>query len=450
MSEFFGSAWWLLVTLGILVTFHEFGHYWVARRCGVKVLRFSIGFGKPLWSHIGRDGVEYAIGAIPLGGYVKFLDAREADQPELVRGEPGEYSAAPVWRRIAIAAAGPAFNIAFTVFAFWAMFVIGRPDLQPIIGEPAGLAAEAGFKAGDRFTTVGGEKVDSLSNAMLEVAQAAMLHQDVAIAVIDAQGQAHDRVLPLSRLPADAVDNSKTFDAIGLTQQAMPAQVAAVTPDYPAARAGVLAGDRIVRINDVAIANWNDLTRAVGAQAAKNPHLQVVVRRGSNDLPLDLTAQQNSDSGTTRWMIGIGGQNRGNDAIEHYGPLQAVPAALRETWKTTRKTLGMIGSMLTGQASTKNLSSVITIAQVANDSAHQGLAWFLSFLAVISLSLGILNLLPIPILDGGHLLYYFIELIKGKPLSERALIAGQYVGLALLVTLMSLAFYNDIVRIVAS
>jgi len=229
----------------------------------------------------------------------------------------------------------------------------------------------------------------------------------------------------------------------------MPAVVAIVTPDTPAARAGLLPGDRIVRVNDVAIANWNDLTRAIGAQAEKNPHLQILVRRGSGDLPLELTAARSKDNGA-RWMIGIGAQTRGSDAIEHYGPLQAVPAALRETWKTTRKTLGMIGSMLTGQASTRNLSSVITIAQVANDSAHQGVAWFLSFLAVISLSLGILNLLPIPILDGGHLLYYFIELVKGKPLSERALIAGQYVGLALLVTLMSLAFYNDIVRIVAS
>jgi regulator of sigma E protease len=450
MSEIVGSVWWLLVTLGILVTFHEFGHYWVARRCGVRVLRFSIGFGKPIWSRIGRDGVEYAIGAIPLGGYVKFLDAREAEQPEQVSGQPGEYSAAPVWRRIAIAAAGPAFNIAFTVVAFWAMFVVGRPDMQPVIGEPAGLAAQAGFKSGDRFTVVGGEKVDSLSNALLEVAEAAMLRRDVAISVLDAQGNARERVLPLSKLPADSVDNSKTFDAIGLVAQAPPALVASVVADSPAAHSGVLPGDRIVRINDVAIADWNDLTRTVGAQAAKNPHLHVIVRRGSSDVPLDLTAQQSSEAGTPKWMIGISGQGRVRDAIERYGPIQAVPAALRETWKTTRKTLGMIGSMLTGQASTKNLSSVITIAQVANDSAQQGLAWFLSFLAVISLSLGILNLLPIPILDGGHLLYYFIELIKGSPLSERALVAGQYIGLALLVTLMSLAFYNDIARIVAS
>ena len=202
MSEFFGSAWWLLVTLGILVTFHEFGHYWVARRCGVKVLRFSVGFGKALWSRRGRDGTEYAIGAIPLGGYVKFLDAREADNPELAKNQPGEYSSAPVWQRIAIAAAGPAFNIAFTIFAFWAMFVIGRPDLQPVIGTPHGLAAEAGFKSGDRLTAVGGESVESWSNAMMGVAQSAMLHQDVAIDVIDAQGTAMTRRLPLASLPA--------------------------------------------------------------------------------------------------------------------------------------------------------------------------------------------------------------------------------------------------------
>src|SRR6266404_1883108 len=167
MSEVFGSIWWLLVTLGLLVTFHEFGHYWVARRFGVRVLRFSIGFGKPIWSRVARDGVEYAIGAIPLGGYVKFLDAREADNPELAARQPGEYSSAPVWQRMAIAAAGPVFNILFTVVAFWAMFVVGRPDFQPVIGAPQGLAAEAVVKSGDRLTAVGGESVDSISNAIL-------------------------------------------------------------------------------------------------------------------------------------------------------------------------------------------------------------------------------------------------------------------------------------------
>jgi regulator of sigma E protease len=449
MSEIFGSVWWLLVTLGILVTFHEFGHFWVARRCGVRVLRFSVGFGRPLWSRVGRDGVEYVIGAIPLGGYVKFLDAREAENPELVKNLSGEYSAAPVWQRMAIAAAGPAFNIAFTVFAFWAMFVIGLPGVQPIIGAPTAMAAQAGFQTGDRITTIAGEKIDSWNNALLAVAQAAMLHQDVAVSVVDAQGAARDHVLPLSKLSADATD-SKTFDAIGLNQQLPPALVGAVTANEPAAQAGMQAGDRIVSINGVAIADWGDLVRVVGEQSARNPHLHILVRRGSDDIPLDLAAKQSSADGTPKWKIGIAGKERAHDAIEHYGPLQALPAAVRETWKTARDTVGLIASMISGQVSTRNISSVITIAQVANESAQQGLAWFLKFLAVISLSLGILNLLPIPILDGGHLLYYFIELVKGSPLSERALIAGQYIGLALLVTLMSLAFYNDIARIVAS
>jgi regulator of sigma E protease len=449
MSEFFGSAWWLLVTLGILVTFHEFGHFWVARRCGVKVLRFSIGFGKPLWSRIGRDGVEYAIGAIPLGGYVKFLDAREAENPELAQGQPGEHSSAPLLARMAIAAAGPAFNIAFTIVAFWAMFVVGRPDLQPIIAAPTGLAEQAGFQAGDRFTAVGEEKVDSFSNAIFEIARSAMVHQDVSVAVTDAHGDAHVRMLPLSKLSGDGAD-SKMFDSIGLRPEPLSTAIGLVSADSPAARAGIQVGDRILRINDAPIANWEEMTRAIAAQAEKNPHLHVVVRRGSDDVPIDLTAEhRDAGDGGQKWLIGIGSQSR-DLAVEHYGPWQAIPAAFRETWKTARSTLGMIGSMLTGQASPKNLSSVITIARVANDSASRGLAWFLSFLAVISLSLGILNLLPIPILDGGHLLYYCIELIKGSPLSERALIAGQYIGLALLVTLMSLAFYNDIVRMVAS
>ena len=447
MSEFFGSVWWLLVTLGLLVTFHEFGHFWVARRCGVKVLRFSVGFGKPLWSRRGRDGTEYAIGAIPLGGYVKFLDAREAENPELVARQAGEYSSAPIWQRMAIAAAGPVFNILFTVAAFWAMFVVGRPDYQPVIGATQGLAAAAGLHAGDRIHAVDGEHVDSWSAAMLEVAQAAMVHHDVALTLTDAQGQSQQRTLALSKLAGDAVDNEKAFNAIGLQLQAPPAIAGKVT-DGPAGRAGLKPGDRILSINAIAVASFADLVKFVPEQAAKNPQLHLVVARGIDTLPLQIDAEQRKVDGKDHWLIGVAPADA-HDAVEHYGPLRAIPAAFDETWKTTRSTFGMIASMLSGQASARNLSSVISIAQVANASAQMGLAWFLSFLAVISLSLGILNLLPIPILDGGHLLYYLIEWVKGSPLSERALIAGQYVGMALLVTLMSVAFYNDILRLVA-
>ncbi|MDR3385714.1 MAG: RIP metalloprotease RseP [Rudaea sp.] len=447
MSEFFGSVWWLLVTLGLLVTFHEFGHFWVARRCGVRVLRFSVGFGKPIWSHVARDGVEYAIGAIPLGGYVKFLDAREAEHPELVARQSGEYSSAPVWQRMTIAAAGPAFNILFTVAAFWAMFVVGRPDFQAVIDAPQGLAEQAGLHAGDRIDAVDGEPVDSWSSAMLAIAQQAMLRRDAVIAVTDARGAAQQHTLALSQLPAGVADNEKTYDAIGLKLQPQPAVAGSVT-NGPAARAGMHAGDRIVSINAAPVTTFADLVRIVPEQAAKNPLLHVIVERDGASMPLDITAEQQKAEGKMRWLIGIA-PPAAHEAIQHYGPLRAIPAAFAETWKTTRSTLSMIGSMLSGQASTKNLSSVISIAQVANASANMGVAWFLSFLAVISLSLGILNLLPIPILDGGHLLYYLIELVKGGPLSERVMIAGQYVGVALLVTLMSIAFYNDILRLVA-
>ncbi|MDE1961068.1 MAG: RIP metalloprotease RseP, partial [Xanthomonadaceae bacterium] len=207
-------------------------------------------------------------------------------------------------------------------------------------------------------------------------------------------------------------------------------------------------GDRISAINGRTVASFADLVKLVPELAARNPHLHLTVQRAGNTLGFDLTAEQLAQDGKSRWLIGVAPADT-HDALERYNPLRAVPAALRETWKTARTTFGMIGAMLTGEASTKNLSSVISIAQVANASAHMGLAWFLSFLAIISLSLGILNLLPIPILDGGHLMYYLIEWIKGSPLSERAMIAGQYVGMAALAALMSLAFYNDILRLIA-
>ena len=449
MSEFFGSAWWLLVTLGVLVTWHEFGHFWVARRCGVKVLRFSIGFGKPVWSRLGKDGVEYAIGAIPLGGYVKFLDAREADNPDYVAGQPGEYNAAPVWKRICIALAGPVFNIVFTIVAFWAMFVIGRPDFEPVIGAPQGLAAAAGLHSGDRITAVDGQIVSSWSSAMLAIGEASMLRHDASVTTTDAKGATAQHTLALSSLPRGSADNEKTYDAIGLQLIPPPAMVGAVTAGEPADRGGLKVDDRITQINDEPIAVFTDVSAAIAKEAAKNPTLTVIVQRAGERVPLSITAEQKkNDDGQTAWRIGVGVQSRAMNATEKYGPLQAVPAAFHEMWKTTRSTVGIIVGMVTGQASPKNLSSVIGIAQVANASAQMGFAWFLSFLAMISLSLGILNLLPIPILDGGHVVYYLIELFKGRPVTERTMMMGQYVGMALLVTLMSVAFYNDIARLV--
>jgi regulator of sigma E protease len=279
------------------------------------------------------------------------------------------------------------------------------------------------------------------------VAQAAMQREDATLTVSDKQGQTQQHTLALSQLPHGVADDEKTYQAIGLALQP-PAAVVGNLIDGPAKVAGLRAGDRIVSLNDQAVDSFADLVKLVPEQAQKNPKLHLVVARGNDTLGFDVVAEQKVADGKSHWMIGVGPAETRN-AVEHYGPLQAVPAAFRETWKQTRNTFAMIASMITGAASAKNLSSVIAIAQVANASAHMGLAWFLSFLAVISLSLGILNLLPIPILDGGHLLYYLIELVKGSPLSERTLIAGQYVGMALLAALMSLAFYNDILRLVA-
>ena len=263
MSEFFGSVWWLLVTLGLQVTFHEFGHFWVARRCGVKVLRFSVGFGKPVWSRFGRDGVEYAIGAIPLGGYVKFLDAREADNPEAAAHEAGEYNAAPVGKRMLIAVAGPVFNIVFTIFAFWAMFVVGRPDFQPVIGAPQGLAAAAGLQAGDRIVSVDGDRVDSWSAAMLDIAQAAMLRRDVALQVQKTGNATQTHTLALSQLPQGVADDSKTFDTIGLQLQSPPAAVGVLSAGGAAALAGLREGDRITAIDDKPVGSFAELVKLV-------------------------------------------------------------------------------------------------------------------------------------------------------------------------------------------
>lgn len=449
MSEFFGSAFWLAVTLGVLVTFHEFGHYWAARRCRVRVLRFSIGFGKPIWSFY-RDGTEWAIGAIPLGGYVKFLDEAEVKGAVGPQGLEGAINRKPPWQRIVIAAAGPVFNILFTIAAFWTMFVIGRPDYQPVIGAPKGLAAEAGLGAGDRILKVGATEVDSLTGAMNAVFEAAALHRDTVLEVADAGGRARSVTLALSTLPPGAPDNRAIVERVGIVPAPLPAVVGLVDADTPAARGGLKTGDRILQVNEREITDSAQVPRLLAEEATKDPRITVLVERGGQRLSLPVTAEQRVRDGQTRWVLGIAWKERAADAIEHFGPLAAVPAAFAETWKQAASMLGMIKSMIVGEASTRNLSSVISIAQVAKASANEGLAWFLSFLAVISLSLGILNLLPIPILDGGHILVCTAEWIKGSPVSERTLIAGQYVGLILLVSLMSLAFYNDIVRLVTS
>ena len=450
MQEFFQSAWWLLVTLGLLVTFHEYGHFVVARACGVKVLRFSVGFGKPLWSRYDRHGTEFAIAAIPLGGYVKMLDEREGEV------DPSELGMAfnrkPVSQRIAIAAAGPAFNLIFALFAFYLMFLFGRPDYQPVIAKPSGIAEQSQFREGDRLIAVDGESVDTWSGAITAIAQSALAREDVKVGVESRDGGRSERVLRLSTLPRGS-DGDRVLDAVGLRLRApeIDPVAATITADSPAAVAGLQAGDRIVSINDRSVEDYSQIGPLIQQLADVDPALTISVRRDGLMLDLPVTvAKRDPGDGEVRWILGVGAgaaSARAHDATLRYGPIDAFPAAVKETWGAVRSTGVAIWKLLTGAISAKNVSGIITIAQVANTSAQMGVAWFLSFLALISLNLAILNLLPIPVLDGGHLLFYFVELIKGSPVSERAQMAGQTVGLVLLVGLMGLAIYNDILRL---
>ena len=449
MSEILGSIWWLAVTLGLLITFHEFGHYWVARRMGVKVLRFSVGFGKPLWKHVGRGGTEYVIAAIPLGGYVKMLDAREDEVPAGERAH--EFTGKPVLARMAIVAAGPVFNFIFAVAAFWAMLVVGKPDYLPIVGAAHGIAAQAGMQPGDRLLRIGGTPVQSWSGATLALADVIGARAPTRIEVRTRSGSVHTLTLPLERIPAGLGEDA-ALQHIGMVPQQMliPPVLGRIQPDSAAAVAGLKPGDRVLAIAGKPVHDWNDIVQLVHADAGPDRALSVTVQRGAQRLSFVTHPRlQTEPDGQRAWLLGVSPApyEARYDTVRRAGPLAAIPQAVAETWRLTSQTVSMLGRMLVGESSLKNISGPISIAQYANTSADLGPAWFLYFLGIISLSLAVMNLLPIPILDGGHLLYYLIELVKGRPVSAKVMAAGQYLGMALLVALMGLAFYNDLLRL---
>jgi len=457
MSEFLGSIWWLLVALGLLITFHEFGHFWVARRMGVRVLKFSIGFGRKLWSRKGRDGTEYVIAAIPLGGYVKMLDEREEEVEDNDLDQA--FNRKSVWARIAIVIAGPAFNLIFTLLAFWLMFLVGMPESRPIVGEVSGIAASAGIKPGDRIVSLDGDTTDTWSHAILGLVTRALDRDKVTVELERSSGLQREVQLDLSQLNSD-FQEEKTLEGIGITpwRQKLPAIVGEISPDSPAYHAGFKVGDRIISVAGEEVPDWAWVGALIQKHGSAAEPLTVKVKRGLRTLKLNVTPVKSSTGAfSSRLILGI--TNKAADAdlqaqvsrayfLHKYGLIDGFNAAASEMWRLTRTTLGLLGRMLTGSASVKNLSGPISIAQFANSSANAGVSSFLFFLGAISLSLGILNLLPIPVLDGGHLLYYLIELAKGSPVSEQMQAKGQYIGLMALFGLMGIAFFNDILRLV--
>lgn len=438
MTELLGSLFWYVVTIGLLVTFHEYGHFFVARCCGVKVHRFSIGFGKPLWLRVGRDGTEYVLAAIPLGGYVSMLDERAE---EVAAHEVhAALNRKPTWQKIAIAAAGPLANVVLALCVYWAMFLVGKPDYQPILGPSTGLFAEAGLKPGMRVTAVDGMAVDTWSQTSMAVYEGALYRRDV---VIDARldGEAsHRHTIRLSTIAND-LPNEALGARIGM-QRLQPALVGLVQPEGAGAKAGLQSGDLILSIDATPVSSFDHLRQLLQRDAADGSVVLRIEREGQIRELLAAPLAVKED-GETVYKLGIGAAVR-SDQILRYGPLAALSAAVKESWSVTTKSIQFLKDMLLGALSTEHLSGPITIAQVANLSANEGLPWFLGFLGAVSIGLAILNLLPIPILDGGHILYYLIESIKGSPVSDRALVAGQYVGLALLSGLIGLAFFNDI------
>ena len=442
----------------LLVVFHEFGHYWVARRCGVKVLRFSLGFGNVIYSkRFANSDTEWVISAVPLGGYVKMLDEREEEvAPEDL---PYAFNRKPVLQRMAIVVAGPLANFLLAIVLYWGLFIHGVPGLKPTLGDvPQGTpAAIAQMQSGETILSINGETIPSWQELHWRLLNLALKQGDgqreISIEAQSASGAPLFHVLDMSGLEAKDMD-SEFLDKLGLHlyQPVVLPVIGNVAEDSVAQRAGLQQGDHILRANGAAMQRWMDVVEVIRAHPEQA--VQLDVQRGALTLQITVVPQAVAESGKTVGKIGAG--PKVDEAawqamfIEvSYGPLEALTQSLRKTWETSVISLEMLGKMVMGEVSMKNLSGPITIADYAGQSAKMGVVAYLSFLALISISLGVLNLLPIPLLDGGHLLYYVAELVKGSPASELAWEIGQKIGIALLGTLMVFAIYNDINRLVS-
>ena len=456
MLDFLWNLGSFIVALGLLITAHEYGHFYVARRCDVKVERFSIGFGKAIWRKVGQDGTEYVIAMIPLGGYVKMLDERVEDVPDNLKDQA--FNRKSVWQRIAIVAAGPIANFIFAIIALYFMYLIGVPSLKPVITSttPGTAAAQIQVTEPMQVTAISGQPVrnweevnlalvghigdDSLTLSLAPLNGLQGLDTDTRTYTLDTRQWRFD---PEKESPITAL-------GLGVYRPAIEPQIALISEGSAAAKSDMKVGDTLVAINGQQYTDWQAFVDII--QHSANVPVELTVRRNGEQFAISVTpaSVKNSD-GKDVGVLGVSpaqAQWPENMRLQlEYGPIESFAIAADKTWQLVVVSFKMIGKLFTGDVSVKNLSGPISIAQGAGNSANYGLVYFLGFLALISVNLGIINLLPLPVLDGGHLLYYFVEVITGKPVSEKVQEIGFRFGAALLLMLMSIALFNDFARL---
>jgi len=453
-----------IVTIGIIVTIHEYGHFQVARWCGVKVLRFSIGFGKPLWRKAcGNDHTEFVLAAIPLGGYVKMLDEHEL-KAEREAGDVGEmhYSEAElarafnrqsVYKRIAIVLAGPVANLLLAIFIYWLLLMQGVTGMRPIVGqvESGSLAAQANMAAGEVITAINEKEINTWSEASFILFDAALESKVVSIEATIDGNELHLHKLDLTGLSQEVEGDILTKIGLAIFRPSVLPVLSKVFPNSAAEKAGLQVEDTILYIDGLQIESWNDVVNVV--KVSPGEALKFTIVRNQKTIKIIVTPRVVKEGKAEVGKIGAAVKidKEQLDAIlikQHYSGGESLGMAIEKTYKTSALSLKMMWYMVTGKASWRGVGGPVTIASYAGESADLGLKPFLSFIALVSISIGILNLLPIPVLDGGHLMYYMVEIIKGSAVSEQTIMLGQKVGFGLLGLLMILAIFNDINRIV--
>ena len=440
-----------LVALGVLVTFHEFGHFWVARRCGVKVLRFSVGFGTPLLRWHDRHGTEFVVAAIPLGGYVKMLDEREGDVPPQLLDQA--FNRKSVRQRIAIVSAGPLANFLLALLFFWLLAMLGSQQVKPVIGtvEEGSLAAEAGLQVGEEIVSVNGEPTPGWAAVNLQLVRRLGESGTLDMRVREpGSTQESPRQVVLHEW-LKGVDSPDPIGSLGIRpwRPALPPVLVSFDESGPAKAAGLKAGDRLLALDGAPLDDWQQVVDQVRARPGQRIVLSVERAGERLEIPLTLAARGEEKARTGYLGAGVQEVDWPEDMLREvsFGPVEAVGEGLRRTWVMSVLTLDSMKKMLFGELSVKNLSGPITIAKVAGASAQSGVGDFLYFLSLLSISLGVLNLLPIPVLDGGHLLFYLVEWVRGRPLSERVQGWGIQIGISLVVGVMLLALVNDLGRL---